>query len=408
MQTDTDILIAGGGIAGLTLALALASGGFHCILCDPLPVETRAAPDFDGRAYAIAASCQRMLAALGIWEAIAARSQPMLDIVVTDGRPGEAPAPWFLHFDSREGEEGPFAHMVEDRYLRFALLAHLARTPAVTHLAPASLADHRVEPGGVRAVLADGREITARSLVACDGRRSAIAARAGIDYVSWDYHQMGLVSAVEHERPHEGVAHEYFLPAGPFAILPLPGNRVSLVWTERPAEAAAIHALPDAGYHSEIRRRFGSFLGETRLAGRRWIYPLGLALAQSWVRPRLALLGDAAHGIHPLAGQGLNLGLKDVAALAEVLVEANRRGEDIGALDVLERYQAWRRFDSVAVALACDGLNRLFSNDDPVLRRVRDRGLDLVGRIGPARRFFMRVAAGVAGDVPRLLRGLPL
>ncbi|QDL91236.1 2-octaprenyl-6-methoxyphenyl hydroxylase [Paroceanicella profunda] len=408
MKPDADVLIAGGGLAGCLMALALARGGLSSVLCDSLPAETRGARSFDGRAYAIAASCTRLLDGLGLWERLQTFAEPMRDIVVSDGRIGAAPSPFFLHFDHREGDSGPFAWMVEDRHLRRALLDAVADAPLIDHRAPVRVTDHETTAAGASLTLSDGTRLTGRMIIACDGRRSAIAARAGIRHMRRDYGQTGLVCAVAHDRPHEGVAHEYFLPAGPFAILPLPHNRVSLVWTETPANARRIIGLGDADFHDELRTRFGDFLGETRLEGQRYSYPLTLSLAEDYVRPRLALLGDAAHGIHPLAGQGLNLALKDVAALAEVLVDGARLGEDIGSLLTLERYQSWRRFDATAVALACDGLNRLFSNDNPLLRPLRDIGLGLVGRLPAARRFFMREAAGSMGELPRLMRGRPL
>jgi 2-octaprenyl-6-methoxyphenol hydroxylase len=405
MRADCDILVAGGGIVGTSLALALAQAGFAVLLCDPLPAETRADPEFDGRAYAVAAACQRMFAALGLWDGLAPHAEPMREILVADTRAGASPPPWLLHFDHREGEGGPFAAMLEDRYLRRALLRAVAAEPRIVHRAPAAIAGFEAGSGAIVATLADGQAVAARLLVACDGRRSPVARVGGISWVGRDYDQTGLVAALEHERPHDGIARQLFLPAGPLALLPLPENRTSVVWTERPAAAAALMAMPPAAYYAELRLRIGDVLGPTRLAGRRWSYALSLALAQSWVRPRLAVAGDAAHGIHPLAGQGLNLGLKDVAALAEVLAEARRRGEDIGALDVLRRYEAWRRFDTVALAIACDGLERLFSNDIAPLRALRDLGMAAAGGLGAARRLFMREAAGEAGDLPRLLRG---
>jgi 2-octaprenyl-6-methoxyphenol hydroxylase len=278
----------------------------------------------------------------------------------------------------------------------------------VTHLSRLSVTDHASGPADVVVTLSDGQTVAAALLVACDGKRSPTAARAGIGRVGWDYDQTSLVCAVEHEKPHGGTAHQFFMPAGPLAILPLPGNRSSIVWTEDRTAAEAIAALDDDGYLDALRPRFGDFLGEIRLVGTRFTYPLALSVATHFVGDRLALAGDAAHAVHPIAGQGLNAGLKDVAALAEVLVEARRRGEDIGRADVLRRFERWRRFDTMTLAIATDAFNRLFSNDNSLLRLGRDLGLGLVGRLPGARRGFIREAAGLTGDLPRLSRGLPL
>lgn len=400
-----DIAIAGGGIAGSLLALALAQAGFGVVLADGLGVGTRADPEFDGRAYAVAAGGARMLGALGLWQGLAGAAEPMREIVIA---PPDGRGPPLLSFDHREGAGGPFAFMVEDRHLRGLLLSAVAGEPRIVHLAPAAVTALAVEPGRVRATLADGRELRAALLVASDGRAGAVAARAGFGHVGWAYPQTGLVAALSHARPHHGIARQVFLPGGPFAVLPLTGNRVSIVWSEGRAEAARVAALSDAAFHAALRERMalaGAELGETALVGRRWAYPLALSLAQSWVRPRVALLGDAAHGIHPLAGQGLNLALKDIAALVEVLALARRTGEDPGASDVLARYERWRRFDSVALGLACDAINRLFSTGNPVLRGLGAAGMRLAGGIGAVRRALMADAAGEAGTVPMLLRG---
>lgn len=296
-------------------------------------------------------------------------------------------------------------HMVEDRHLRPALLAAMEAEPAITQIAPARVVAQEITETEARVTLDDGRALAARLLVGCDGRASGTAERAGIARMGWDYGQTALVCAVAHERPHEGVAHQFFMPGGPLAILPLRGNRSSIVWSEERGRAEALARADDAAFLEALRPAFGDFLGEIALAGTRHAYPLSLSLAETWVRPRLALLGDAAHGIHPIAGQGLNLGLRDVAALAEVLADAARRGEEIGALDVLERYQRWRRFDTVTLALGMDAVNRLFSNDNPLLRAARDAGMGLVSALPGLRRRFIREAAGLTGDLPRLLRG---
>ncbi|MEM8753615.1 MAG: FAD-dependent monooxygenase, partial [Pseudomonadota bacterium] len=393
-----------GGLAGAATALALAAAGLRVAALDAGPPPPKDAP-FDGRAYAVALASRRFWEAVGVWSRVADDAEPMVEILVSDGRIGERPSPFFLHFDHREMEGGVFGAMVEDRHLRPAALAAMEAHPLIDQRFDARVAKTSREGGRAVATLDGGETVEAALIVACDGRESPLRAEAGIRRLFHDYGQNGLVCAVAHERPHRNVAHELFLPGGPFAILPLRGDRSSLVWTETRAEAERIQALDDDGYLAELRVRFGDFLGEIALEGGRWTYPLGVSLAHEYVAPRLALTGDAAHAIHPIAGQGLNLGVRDAAALAEVLAEALRRGEDIGALDVLRRYQAWRRFDSLALAAATDGLNRLFSNDIGPVRAIRDLGLAAVDRLPGAKRFFMTAAAGLSGETPRLMRG---
>ncbi|MBJ6372873.1 FAD-dependent monooxygenase [Sedimentitalea arenosa] len=405
MTTPSDILIVGGGLNGPALALALAQTGQPVTVIDALPSETRADAGFDGRAYALALASQRLLAAVGLWEAVEDHAQPMLEIKVTDGHAGRGPSPFFLHFDHAEIEEGPMGYMVEDRHLRRAFLNAMAENPRITLVDGQRVVAQETGAGVASVTLADGREVSGRLLVGSDGRQSGTATRAGIKRTGWGYDQTALVCALEHEKPHHGIAHQFFMPAGPLAILPLTGNRSSIVWSERSAEAKRINALDDAGYMAELHPRFGDFLGRLTLAGQRFVYPLNLTIANSFIAPRLALVGDAAHGVHPIAGQGLNAGLRDVAALAEVLTLASRRGEDIGAIQVLERYQQWRRFDTTTLALATDAFNRLFSNDNPLLRAGRDLGLGLVNAWPGARRGFIREAAGLTGDLPRLMQG---
>ncbi len=407
MIFDTDVLIAGGGLNGTSLALALASGGLDVTIVDPAPRDVRENPVFDGRSYALALTSQRLLKVLGVWDRVATEAQPILEIKVTDGRAGEGPSPFVLEFDHAEIEEGPMGYMVEDRFLRRALLERVAETGSVTQLEGA-VSDHNAIDGGVLAALSDGTSLRARIIVGCDGKGSPTAARAGIRRQGWQYGQTALVCAIEHEKPHHGVAHQFFMPPGPLAILPLPGNRSSIVWSETEANAARIQSLDDAGYLEVLRPRFGDFLGEIGLAGKRWTYPLALSMALSFVGERMALVGDAAHAMHPIAGQGLNAGLKDVAALAEVLADARRRGEDIGRPEVLERYQLWRRFDTTTLLMATDFFNRLFSNDNGLLRFARDLGMGAVNAMPGLRRAFIREAAGLSGDLPRLLKGQPV
>lgn len=405
---ETEVVIVGGGLNGLLLALALAQGGVRSTVLDAGPRALREDPEFDGRAYALAVGARRMLAALGLWRELEGQAQPILEIKISDGRAGEGASRFWLHFDHAEIEEGPMGHFLEDRYLRRALLDAVDASPLVTMLWEAPVTEQALLPGGIAVQLADGRRVAGRLLVGCDGRGSGTAKRAGIGRVGWDYGQTGLVAALAHERPHHGIAHQFFMPEGPLAILPLPGNRSSIVWTERTERADMIRHLDDEDFLAMLRPRFGDFLGDLQLAGVRYSYPLSLSLAESLVAERMALAGDAAHGIHPLAGQGLNLGLRDVAALAEVVVDARRLGRDIGAEDVLADYARWRRFDSTMLATVTDVMNRLFSNDNPLLRLGRDVGLGLVARLPAVRRGFIREAAGVTGRLPRLQRGRPL
>lgn len=404
MSFDTDILIAGGGLNGPALALALSRAGFTVTVVDARPATTRAGDNFDGRGYALALASKRLLDKIGIWQGVAPDAQPMLDIKVSDGRTGEGPAPFFLHFDHAELEEGPMGYMLEDRFLYRAFLGALEADDAITLIPETSVTDQSIDASGVTVTLSDGTTRRARLLVGCDGRQSGVAQRAGIKRTGWGYGQTALVCAIAHEKPHNGVAHQFFMPPGPLAILPLPGNMSSIVWSETEENAAAINALNDEDYLAVLRPRFGDFLGEISLAGARFTYPLGLTVANHFVTNRVALVGDAAHGMHPIAGQGLNAGLRDVAALAQILTEAKARGEDIAAIQVLERYQVWRRFDTQALVAATDLTNKLFSNDNPVLRAGRDIGMGLVGKVPALRRTFMREAAGLTGELPDLMR----
>ncbi len=408
MEYDSDIVIVGGGLNGPALALALAQTGHSVTVIDALKIATRKDDAFDGRSYALALASQRLLAAIGIWDEIAPNAQPMLEIKVTDGRAGEGPSPFWMHFDHAEIEEGPMGYMVEDRYLRRAFLDAMADDDRITHLSGKTVVDQSVDRSSATVTLDDGTRVTARMLVGSDGRRSGTAERAGIKRTGWGYGQTALVCALAHEKSHNGIAHQFFMPPGPLAILPLTGNRSSIVWSETEAEARRINALPDADYLEVLRPRFGSFLGDISLTGQRFTYPLNLTIANSFIADRTALIGDAAHGVHPIAGQGLNAGLRDVAALAETLTLAARRGEDIGSAQVLNRYQQWRRFDTATLAVATDAFNRLFSNDNPLLRAVRDVGMGVVNALPSLRRGFIREAAGLTGDLPKLMQGKPI
>jgi 2-octaprenyl-6-methoxyphenol hydroxylase len=345
-----------------------------------------------------------MLRALGLWESLADVAQPINDIVVSDGTLGADPLPFSLHFDHREIGE-VLGYIVENRFIRRTLLKATAASNKITFL-PGITAE-RLTAGESSAVLrlSDGRSIESQLTVAAEGRESPLREAQGIRSVAWDYPQIGIVTTVEHERPHNGVAYEHFLPAGPFAILPMLESRSSLVWTEETDEARRLVGLNEADFTAELATRFGAHLGKVRPTGPRWSYPLKLHLARSYVKHRFALIGDAAHTIHPVAGQGLNLGLKDAAAMADTLLDAARLGLDFGRSDVLERYERWRRFDSLVLAATTDGLNRLMSNDFLPLRLIRNLGMGAVDMIPPLRRFFMRHAGGDVGTLPRLLKG---
>ena len=403
MSYDADILIVGGGLNGPALALALAQRGLKVTVIDPLPETVRKNAAFDGRAYALALASKRLLDRIGVWARVAEHAQPMLEIKASDGRAGEGPAPFFLHFDHAEIEEGPMGFMVEDRYLRRAFLDAMGDEPGITQVEDRVEAQD-VDAGGVTLSLASGRQLRGRLVVGCDGRASGTAERAGIRRTGWDYGQTALVCAIEHERPHHGIAHQFFMANGPLAILPLPGNVSSIVWSETHENAAAISDLNDADYMEVLRPRFGDFLGAIRLKGRRFTYPLNLTIANAFVADRLVLIGDAAHGMHPIAGQGLNAGLRDVGALVDVLGHAVRRGEDFASVPVLARYQEWRRFDTATLALATDLTNKLFSNDNPLLRAARDIGMGVVNAMPGLRRGFIREAAGLTGDLPELMK----
>jgi 2-octaprenyl-6-methoxyphenol hydroxylase len=429
MKTESarqiDVLIGGAGFAGLSLAVALRQAlgpPFTVAVADPaLGREGR-----DPRASAIVAAARRLLETIGVWDRVADEAQPILDMAVTDSRLDDAVRPTFLTFcgDVEPGE--PFAHMIENGPLLAALVAKAKEGGVELHNTAVADFSYRdgngpnpnpafresSEEGISRTVdirLADGDAMSAKLLVAADGARSSIRERAGIAVHGWTYSQASIVTTVRHARDHNGRAEEHFLPAGPFAILPLrrdaAGHRSSIVWTEDAREAERIVALPDDGFHAELERRFGLHLGEIEAVGPRRAFPLGLSVARAFVGARLALVGDAAHVIHPIAGQGLNMGLKDVAALAEVVADAARLGLDIGSPVTLERYQRWRRFDTMAMGVATDGLNRLFSNRSDVLRAARDVGLGLVDRMPALKTLFIREAAGLAGDVPKLLKG---
>jgi 2-octaprenyl-6-methoxyphenol hydroxylase len=398
-----DVLVAGAGYVGLAAAVAMveARPSIKIAVVD-------AAPDGvwqrDGRASAIAAAACRMLGQMGCWDEIEPQAQPITEMIVTDSRTSDPVRPVYLTFGGEVAPGEPFAHMVDNKVLNGALRRRAGKL-GIDIIEGVAVEAFETGPARVSVSLADGIRIDARLLVAADGVRSRLRDMAGIRTVHWDYGQSGIVCTVAHERPHHGRAEEHFLPAGPFAILPLTGNRSSIVWTERTEDADRIVAEDDIVFETELEQRFGLKLGEIRVEGLRRAWPLGLTLARGFVAPRFALAGDAAHGIHPIAGQGLNLGFRDAAALAEVIVEADRLGQDIGALDVLQQYERWRRFDTVQMGVTTDVLNRLFSNDFGPLRALRDIGLGLVDRMPRMKDFFVGQASGLTPAAPRLLRG---
>lgn len=403
MTHDSDIIIVGGGINGSVLALGLAQVGQRVTVIDAIPEPAQRNAGFDGRSYALALTSVRLLDGIGVWPTIADKAQPMLEIKVSQGHAGHGPAPFFLHFDHAELEEGPMGHMCEDRFLRKALLDAMTASGEIT-MVEDQVVSQSVETSGVMLECASGKTMTGRLLIGCDGRGSGTAARAGIKRYGWDYGQTALVAAVDHERAHNGIAHQFFMPQGPLAILPLRGNRSSIVWSELSDTAEEFAALSDADFLKVLRPRFGDFLGEIAIKGKRYTYPLGLSIAQKLVSDRMVLVGDAAHGVHPLAGQGLNFGLRDAAALIQVLQDAARRGEDIANAQVLERYARWRRFDVAALAVVTDGTNRLFSNSNSILNAARGIGMGLINGLPGLRRGMMRQAAGLTGELPDLMK----
>jgi len=401
--TGLDVLVAGAGYVGLATAVAIkqARPNLAVGIVDAAP---QGVWERDGRASAIAAAACRMLGHLGCWDEIAPRAQPINEMIVTDSRTSDPVRPVLLNFGGDVGEGEPFAHMVANRILNGALRRRAAEL-GVAIVEGVAVESFTTGLATVEVSRADGVTVETRLLVAADGVKSRLRDMAGIKTVHWDYGQSGIVCTVAHERPHNGRAEEHFLPAGPFAILPLDGNRSSIVWTERTADADRLVAGDELVFEMELEQRFGLKLGEISVEGKPRAWPLCLTLARAFVAPRFALAGDAAHGIHPIAGQGLNLGFKDAAALAETIVEADRLGQDIGALDVLERYQVWRRFDTVQMGVTTDVLNRMFSNDIGPLRVMRDIGLGLVDRMPRMKDYFIRQASGLSPDTPRLLKG---
>ncbi len=449
---SAELIIVGGGLVGLSLAIACAEGGIDTLVVEAESPETLTNANYDGRTCAIAHGSQQVLQAIGAWDAMAPHAQPIVDIRVTDGgwhMKGESRA--YVHYSNKDLPRGearvagsaaaeaelrslpddqepimacepeqpaaPFGYIVENRITRIALLARAKECAKLRHIAPHLVTALDLDAGNAHVTLDDGRVLSGQLVVAADGKQSALRRMAGINARNSDYSQTAIVCSVSHTRPHRGVAHEHFLPAGPFAMLPMTDERLadggirhrsSIVWSEDPRLVPMLLKLEDAEFGKEIERRFGLSLGNILPLGPRFSYPLTMLLADAYARDRFALVGDAAHGIHPIAGQGFNLGVRDAAALAEILVEGKRAGLDIGAMEVLERYVRWRRFDNLMLSSFMDGLTRLFSNDVAPVRLARDAGFFLFNRIMPLKRLAMRHAMGVVGKLPKLVQGKPL
>jgi 2-octaprenyl-6-methoxyphenol hydroxylase len=404
MADDAELIIAGGGLNGMLLAIACAGAGLSTIVIDRQDPAAMTTHRFDGRTSALAYGSRLVFDGIGLWPAIESEAEPIREIRVADDD-----SPLFLHYDHRDlGGGAPLGYIVENRVLRRALFDRAAILPSLKLLAPRAVGEMQASDTGAVVALQDGARLRTRLVAAADGQNSPLRRAAGIGTVEWRYRQTGIVTTVRHERPHDGIAVEHFLPAGPFAILPMTGNRSSIVWTENADLAPHLLALPDAEFAAELRTRFGDFLGVVEPVGPRWSYPFALMQAERYAGHRLALVGEAAHVIHPIAGQGLNIGIRDIAALAEIVIDARRLGLDIGDPSLLERYERWRRADALLLAAVTDGLNRLFSNTIAPVKLARDVGLAMVNRLPPLKRLLMQHAMGVLGDRPRLAKGEPL
>ena len=403
MELDSDIIIVGGGLNGSLLAIAAAKIGFSTIVLDSKETHSDELSSFDGRSYALAASSVRLLKNLDIFEDIRDCSQPILDIEILDGKLVQGPSQFSLHFDNNEIHDGPMGYIIEDRFIQKALFAKILASKRIDYKFDSIVIKHYRQGNYISVRLDNGQKLRTKLVVGADGRNSDIAKQAKIKKSGWRYKQNALVCAIEHEIDHKGLAWQYFLPSGPLAILPMTGNRSSIVWTEKTKDADAISLLDDNQYMEILNSRLGSFLGKSKLIGGRHSFPLELRIADRFIDDRLALIGDAAHSVHPIAGQGLNAGFKDVAVLAHVLQDSCQRGEDFGSLGVLKRYEEWRRFDSVQLAYSTDLFNRLFSNENEALQLIRNIGIKILDSIPAAKRNIIREAAGITGELPRLM-----
>ena len=406
---DFDVLIIGGGLVGASQAIALANAGIHCCIIDKIDPRTTTTANFDGRASAIALSTKRMLETIGVWHYLDDNPAPILGIRVSDKG-----SPLHLHFDHNDLGVEPFGFIVENRYLRYALSKRIKEMKNITFLAPSHVINSEHSLKNLTAHLNDGQTINAKLKIAADGRSSSTRKAAGITVTKWPYNQSAIVCSVSHEYSHNFIAHERFLPNGPFAILPLnnlsgsPGTRSSIVWTEETKLASNLLSLSENEFKNELDVRFGNFLGHTKIISPKWSYPLSFQVATKSIETRLALIGDASHGMHPIAGQGLNMGLRDVAALSEEIVNAKNLGLDIGSDYVLQNYQRWRKFDNSLMLASTDVLNRLFSNNLKPIALARNLGLAAVNKIPPLKKILARHAMGLTGELPRLMRNLPL
>ena len=403
MKVDSDIIIVGGGLNGSLMAIAAANIGFSTIVLDSKDNEESAENRFDGRSYALALSSVRLLKNLDIFEDIIDKSQPILDIKILDGKLVQGPSQFSLHFDNNEIHDGPMGQMVEDRFIRKALFTKINKNKQIDYKFNSKVTEHKKQSGYISVTLDNGKKLNTKLLVGADGRNSELANRADIKKSGWKYNQSALVCAIEHEADHNGVAWQYFMPSGPLAVLPMTGKRSCIVWTEQNANAKAINLFDETRYTKILAARLGNFLGKFKIIGDRHTYPLELSIADRFIDERLALIGDAAHSVHPIAGQGLNAGFKDIAVLAHIIQDAHHRGEDLGSLGVLKRYEEWRRFDSAQLAYSTDLFNKLFSNENEALRLTRNIGLKLLDSIPVAKRNIIKEAAGITGELPRLM-----
>ena len=403
MEVDSDIIIVGGGLNGSLMAIAAANIGFSTIVLDSKDNEASVENRFDGRSYALALSSVRLLKNLNIFKDIIDKSQPILDIKILDGKLVQGPSQFSLHFDNNEIHDGPMGQMVEDRFIRKALFTKINKNEQIDYKFNSKVTEHKKQSGYISVTLDNGKKLDTKLLVGADGRNSELANRAEIKKSGWKYNQSALVCAIEHEADHNGVAWQYFMPSGPLAVLPMTGKRSCIVWTEQNANAKAINLFDETRYTKILAARLGNFLGKFKIIGDRHTYPLELSIADQFIDERLALIGDAAHSVHPIAGQGLNAGFKDIAVLAHIIQDAHHRGEDLGSLGVLKRYEEWRRFDSAQLAYSTDLFNKLFSNENEALRLARNIGLKLLDSIPVAKRNIIKEAAGITGELPRLM-----